>query len=557
LLLCGATLLAVACSGKASETRPMVTPPAAAGEVAAAGAAPRDVQGEATLLLMADIRGVLRPCGCTLDLQKGGFDRLAPELAEQRQRHPDALLVHAGPLLFEAAVLDAGKVAQRQRQSEVAAELVGKAGIAVAGATAVDLAAAAGRYDALVAKSGAAVTVANLARPAGAPGLPRFVLKTVGGLRVGLFALTAPLQAASEAVAAVTDPNAAAAAVVAELSTQADVIVLLSGLGLRNTKRLVRAVAGVHFAVVGGLGEHPVVSDEAELVGGTRVMQFHREGRFLGRLTVHLHGAMGSSGPGGSSAAAELVDASAPSQVELETLDARIAHLHKLIAGLDAADARGARSAKHHLETLRAEREALGEPRPAPPEGRSWFSFMVKPLPWDLPQAPDVLAVMDAFDQELKRINLANAPPLPAAKPGEAVYIGADQCLNCHDNADAYWEAADNRHAHAWKTLVDDNKTFDADCVSCHVTGYGKAGGSVVGQTEGRENVQCEACHGPGSLHAKVAKGDKAGYARTIVGKPLEATCRTCHNAHHSPAFEFAKYKAKVIVPGHGLPLPD
>jgi hypothetical protein len=38
------------------------------------------------------------------------------------------------------------------------------------------------------------------------------------------------------------------------------------------------------------------------------------------------------------------------------------------------------------------------------------------------------------------------------------------------------------------------------------------------------------------------------------VRDTAEAVCKACHNEEHSDAFEYATYKAKLIVPGHGLP---
>ncbi len=500
--------------------------------------------GEATLFLMADIRGILRPCGCTVELQKGGFDRLIPILAEERERHPASALLHAGPLFYEDAVPDAKKKAQRERQAVVAAELIARTGITAAGATAVDEVASGGQLGALAARGKVQVTAANLTLASGsAPA--RSVVHEVGGLRIGIFALASPDEidrgAHGEGLAkvAVSDPEAAARSTVAELADRSDLIVLLSGLGLRETKRLVRKVDGIDFAVAGGMGEHPAFSPEAELVDETRVMQFHREGRYLGRLTVRL--IAGSS---------ELADVSAVSPGELALIDARVARLEAALAELTrtrkATDPE-IRSMIHHLASVRQSRDRLAARKVVVPTDRSSFSFTLTPLDWDLPQDPEVAALMKAFDEELARINIANAGTLPEPAPGQAVFVGTDACFECHEETREFWRT--NEHAHAWKTLVDLGKTFDAECVSCHVTGYGMAGGSLVGRTDGRENVQCEACHGPGSKHVEDSLPE------TILGKPTEAACIGCHNQHHSPRFQFAPFREHLLVPGHGKPL--
>lgn len=495
--------------------------------------------GEATLFLMADIRGVLRPCGCTVDLQKGGFDRLVPYLARERKFYPKAQLFHAGPLFFEDATVDPKKRAQRSRQAQVAAELVARADIAVAGATCADVVASEGDFGELAKRAHVTMTAANL-ELAGGPPISPFEIREIDGLRVGLFALADPEEGkALGDQGRVGDPVAAAIRVLPELRKKADVVLLLSALGLRETKRLLRKVDGIDFCVVGGMGEHPTVSDEAELVGTTRLMQFHREGRFVGRLSIKM--VDGSH---------DFADASEVSTAELGEIDHRIQRLADSLATWEksgGADEHQVRSAKHHLASLRDERERLANRKSTVPPTVSSFSFTATPLNWDLPQDPDTLALMDAFNEELARINIANAGTLPEAKPGEAVYVGVNTCLGCHDEVAGFW--ARDRHAKAWATLERDKKTFDTECVSCHVTGYGKAGGSLVGHTEGRENVQCEACHGPGSKHAE------SGDADLIVRKPTVDVCTGCHNSHHSPAFDFAVYKPKLMVPGHGKPL--
>ena len=44
-------------------------------------------------------------------------------------------------------------------------------------------------------------------------------------------------------------------------------------------------------------------------------------------------------------------------------------------------------------------------------------------------------------------------------------------------------------------TLTTQFKEFNLDCVGCHVTGYGRPGGSTVTHVEKLKDVQCEACH--------------------------------------------------------------
>ena len=46
-----------------------------------------------------------------------------------------------------------------------------------------------------------------------------------------------------------------------------------------------------------------------------------------------------------------------------------------------------------------------------------------------------------------------------------------------------------------------------------------------------RKEVQCESCHGPGSIHAQ--SGNKKA-----IKNPTEETCRGCHHVPHIQSFE-------------------
>ena len=154
---------------------------------------------------------------------------------------------------------------------------------------------------------------------------------------------------------------------------------------------------------------------------------------------------------------------------------------------------------------------------------------------------------MDQFDKDLEAINLESATDALPAIPGQPSYVGVAKCLECHENTRTFWEH--DRHETAWETLEKDNKTFDVYCVSCHVTGFMRPGGSAVKQLDGLKDVQCESCHGPGSAHAE------AGEVALIQRTPAPSTCKVCHSPKHSTHFDFDKYRKKLVVPGHGMPL--
>ena len=123
-----------------------------------------------------------------------------------------------------------------------------------------------------------------------------------------------------------------------------------------------------------------------------------------------------------------------------------------------------------------------------------------------------------------------------------------DACSDCHSDAVEFWNKT--VHAQAWKTLVDRGQQFDYDCIGCHVTGWDKPGGSNLGHNDNLRDVQCETCHGPGSIH--VAKGgEEKPFA--IARKPADDLCATqCHTHEHSDTFQHDAYMRDIVGPGHG-----
>jgi formate-dependent nitrite reductase cytochrome c552 subunit len=138
------------------------------------------------------------------------------------------------------------------------------------------------------------------------------------------------------------------------------------------------------------------------------------------------------------------------------------------------------------------------------------------------------------------------------APPAPPKYVGESVCRRCHIKQHRAWKKM--KHAQAWQNLPKEFKAADQKdakgraCVSCHVTGYGQAGGfEDAKKSENLLGVQCEACHGPGSRHeatakqlAKNGKKFQAGQDKFIRLKPT--SCADCHNPHVSYA---KKYKPK------------
>lgn len=116
------------------------------------------------------------------------------------------------------------------------------------------------------------------------------------------------------------------------------------------------------------------------------------------------------------------------------------------------------------------------------------------------------------------------------AKTPSPSYVGTDVCKRCHlvqylswlntDMARAFDILKPNMRAEAKRKAGFDpakDYTREGKCLRCHTTGYGRPGGfKSLQETPDMIGVQCETCHGPGSLFVKVMK-QKFSFAHAEV----------------------------------------
>ncbi|MSR83915.1 MAG: hypothetical protein EXS58_13495 [Candidatus Latescibacteria bacterium] len=117
----------------------------------------------------------------------------------------------------------------------------------------------------------------------------------------------------------------------------------------------------------------------------------------------------------------------------------------------------------------------------------------------------------------------------------------------------------------AAKGIADPQK--DGKCLKCHLTAYGVDAALIVKGTTpeekgfvAEEGVQCESCHGPGSLYKsrKTMKDKTAAVAAGLI-IPDEKLCKTCHNPE-SPSykeFNYAEAKKKIEHPNPNKGKPE
>jgi Cytochrome c554 and c-prime len=169
------------------------------------------------------------------------------------------------------------------------------------------------------------------------------------------------------------------------------------------------------------------------------------------------------------------------------------------------------------------------------------------------PAKPMKSLIEDEFRMQLKDLGVVENFPRHDFVNGtrDARFLGAEACKSCHPNTFAKW--ASTKHAHAFEALEKDpkpNVTFDAECVTCHTTGFEyNSGWKSPSATPYLKGNQCENCHGPGSQHAADPdnKDMLAPMKLTADQADKNRLCLRCHDEDNSPHFDFAKYWGQVI----------
>jgi len=160
------------------------------------------------------------------------------------------------------------------------------------------------------------------------------------------------------------------------------------------------------------------------------------------------------------------------------------------------------------------------------------------------------------------------------ATAAEPQYVGAKACKTCHkkDLIGNQWGAWQKmKHSKAFETLKGEKALeiakkkglveppYEAgECPKCHMTAYGEPAAKFAKKPlNPKDGVQCESCHGPGSLYKK--KKTMADHAKSVAagmwepGKD-EKICTRCHN-EESPTwdaaagFDFEKRKEEIAHP--------
>jgi hypothetical protein len=500
------------------------------------------------LVLLSNVAGALEPCGCTKD-QLGGLDHLAALLAQHRPTAPSQLVVGAGAMLFDTPQLEPERANQDQWQAETLAQSLSDMGLRAWAPGAADFAAGFEGLEQLRGLSKAELLALNFDHPL----LTGSVMVEVGGIKIGLLGMSDLSTPSGEMPEQRPSPRDTDAGILARraagqlVKDGAQLLIALAAMPRAGALRLVDAVPALNVLAIGDPAGQGLANDSQPspmLIGPTLVVQSANHGQTVAIVDIHL----GDPGPAGL---IELSDAGGIERAEqLASLTRRVADLETRIVDWETTgrvEPKDLAARRADLASLRRQRATV-EQTPLPQAGGNWFRYGAHEVHEAAGSHPLITQRLVTLNQRVNDHNrkaFADRRPRPAGE-GAVSYVGVDACSSCHAPARKHWDA--RPHARAYRTLQRISREYDLECVGCHVTGYEKPGGSTVTFNDGLRDVQCEACHGPGSRHA--AEG---GELTTILRRPEPQFCvDACHHSPHVEGFDPVAKMPLILGPGHG-----
>lgn len=532
-------LAAPNCGGSSGNTPPATKD----GGVATKDPPQVPARAEFDVVAFGRVLGTIAPCGCTTE-PLGGLQYAFGWLAAQG---PDDahLVVEPGSFLYPDpkgpyAPGDAAGWEQAESRATLLHERFAALGAQlVSGVGPFDLVAPAGVK--ALATHALPRTVANLPLPADSPiARHRLVTLQSQGVRwsVGVTQVIDPATAGLDALGKPEPPVPALQRELAAMQAAGAKFTVVLAHGPRTfAESLAKEVPGLGLIVVGTAEgvERQRVGTPATKMNGAWILEPGEMLQTVSRVRLSIDASGGAvPEPSTWTMAAGRADL----ERELSRVNARLAKF-KADPSADAS----------FVERLERERERLEREIAAPPEGAAVVTFEQVKVTCRLPVDQGAKQALGDYDKRVAASNLARftgvKPPAPAK--GQSGYAGIERCNECHEEAVAFWRTT--VHSHAWQTLVDDDKQLDLSCVSCHVTGFRKPGGSELVENAGLRDVQCEVCHGAGALHADDG-GSKAGLVTLSTTSQL--CTGECHTPEHSDTFDYVPYLRDVLGKGHG-----
>lgn len=508
-------------------------------------ASPEVERGPPTLRIYAlsGAAGAIEPCGCVKDML-GGIDHAAAFILAERTKVPTSLVLGAGPMFFENPQLQTEKKDQELFKAEAMAHSLKDLELLAWAPGANDWAHGKDGFAQLSKQSGAKPLAANL-------NLKESVvashIEQKGALSIGLIGISIPRTQAGESPVEIGPAEPALTAELAKLKDTDLKIALISaprGEALRLIEKINQGPEQLQVAILGkpfDQGENNDQPFSPEILDSTLVVQAPNHLQAISVIDLYVRDGTTRFSDGTGLAEHD-------QQVNLAgRIDELTRRIERWKIPKSQVSAEDIAKQEQELLTLKRKQQAISV-KTQPPEG-SYFLYDLVFVKEGLGQDPQVSSRLSAY---YKRVNEHNKLAFADRKPpptieGQAKYVGMAMCSNCHLEERAFFDTTP--HARAYATLETAHKEFNLDCVSCHVTGYEQPGGSTVTHVDDFKSVQCEVCHGPGSLHA-----DDPSIKGAIKAEPARSFCASaCHHAPHvGPDWSVDVAWPQILGKGHG-----
>lgn len=491
---------------------------------------------------VAGAAGAVEPCGCVKDML-GGVDHAAAWIASQKKEAPAAIVLGAGPMFFEDPHVKESHREQSLFKAEALAQSLSDLGLSAWAPGANDWALGKEQFSTLTKVSGARALAANLAETAG-PVSATHIVK-VGGLTVGLVGISVPEFSSGKVdfpIGAADDALKKGLLALKEAGAEINVALFAAPRG--QALRLVESHPSLHLAILGKPYDQGEANDEPfapEIIGETLVTQAPNHLQAVSVIDLFVRDGDHTFADG---TGLDTLAKRASLDRRISDLETRLSEWKKPGSGVSKSDVA---DREKELASLQKERRELADPKP--PQDGSFFLYELTEVREshgeDERVASRLVAYYRKVNEHNKKLFAGKLPP--PVEEGQSSYVGVEICSNCHLEERAFWDKT--AHSGAYATLSRDHKEFNLDCVSCHVTGYEKPGGSTVTHVEKFTDVQCEVCHGPGSRHAE----NPADLALIKAAPPRSLCGASCHHPPHVGAdWSVEKAWPHIIGEGHG-----
>lgn len=509
------------------------------------------------LFILSGLKGYTEPCGCTLDIMLGGIDRIVGYTEAAKPLYEGVAFVDAGGFLFEHEEYHDDAIPQEKARVEVIIEGMKALGIPVTVPGRFDMSLGPEFYLDAVKRAEMEPLSVN-AKIGGAKVANGVKTLKSGDIEIIVVGVNDPSLLEDVDGLEADEPHAALERALADIPDgQTPVVALVQG-DLAFVKDVLSKHPKVDFGVV---GYKPRMTDQVDEVGTGFTLEPYDQGRHLGILTLFP-----------INDDSTYFNARTGSSSEIEKIEKRIEHLEKSLDKLPP-DASGnvtpmALNLRKQIDDLEQRKKEIASAEIAMPKSESAFVWNPVALDPGYPVDKEIKEVRDEYNESLEKLNSQIERTVIPAVEGEPFFIGSNQCATCHAPANEFWQKTG--HAHALKTLQDKDKAWDQSCIGCHVVGYEKPGGSVLGKlqydaeltlaagtdpvkiSKDLRNVGCESCHGPGSDH-RISPVNAQGEPHNIGKGSGDQVCGQCHVPDHSPRFDYDNYVKQITGPGHEL----